>query len=386
MKYTELKKKAFAAIDDQRESIFGLSEFINKNPETAYKEEKAAAAITAFLGERGFRIEYPAGGLDTAFIADFSGERRPPGSRTVDILAEYDALEGVGHGCGHNLIAASAAAAAVGVSAVFSGNESEGLFRVVGTPAEEIMTEASGKTRLIDAGVFDNTAACLMFHPWIKTGVAKRDLGFVSLRFIFSGHTAHAAADPWNGRNALDAAVLLYNSISMLRQQLPNGLKLHCILPEAGRLINVIPDRAVAEVMLRSTDIDELKTFEPRIKKCADSAAEAAGCQVDKETLSFTSPVLFDRELFELAAENAQMLGDRLEEFSNWEASSDFGDLSRVVPSVSILYKTHDQMCWHSSEVARASRGQKANEAMLRAAKILAATAVDLVMKQNCDQ
>ena len=389
----QLKKIAFDAIDAEHESIIRLSRYINEHPETAYKEKKASGALKDFLSKRGFEITAPAGGLETAFVADFMVKRNTQLSSSdcpVALIAEYDALEGIGHGCGHNLVAAAAAAAAIGLAAAvdsagleFTGIDGS-LFRVIGSPAEETMTEAAGKNRLIKAGVFEGVGSCLMFHPWIKTGVAKTDLGCTAFRIVFSGRPAHAAADPWNGLNALDAAVTFYNSISMLRQQLPSGFKLHCIIPEGGTVLNIIPDRTVVEVMLRSTELEALNSVEERLRDCAEAAGTAAGCSVEVSQMAAVKPILFNQKLFDIAAENSKSLGESLETLPIWEASSDFGDVSREIPAMSLLYKTHDeQTCWHSAEAAAEAHTSEANEAMLRAAKILTATAIDLIYAKD---
>ncbi len=384
MNLQELKHAAFAAIDSQKSDIIRLSRYINGNPETAYNEKKAAAAMTEFLSERGFCTVPGAGGVETAFTAFYgkpycSTEEAETITVPAAILAEYDALPGIGHGCGHNLIAASAAAAGIGTAAAVDA-AAAGCFRIIGTPAEEILTEEAGKNRLINAGIFKKTEHCLMFHPWRETGVALKDLGFSAFRIEYSGRPAHAAADPWNGRNALDAAVLFYNAVSMLRQQLPPGLKLHCIIPEGGVVLNVIPEYTVAEVMVRSTELDELIDIEERIQDCARAAASASGCSFEIRKMAAVKPVLFSRMLFDKAAANMELLGESLYELPVWEASSDFGDVSREVPSLALLYKTHiDAVNWHSTEVADESFGEAANDAMLQAAKVLAATAIDLI-------
>ncbi|MDC7226255.1 MAG: peptidase dimerization domain-containing protein [Spirochaetales bacterium] len=392
MNLSDVKKRAFEAIDSEKDVIFRLSRYINLHPETAYKEEKAATALKDFLSERGFEIHSPAGGISTAFTADFdlaeSGSSELSGGESpvpVALIAEYDALEGLGHGCGHNLIAAAAASAAIGTADALKAAGASGVeqpaFRVIGSPAEEVMTEPAGKTRLIEAGVFRNVGAALMFHPWTETGVARKDLGCTAYRIVYQGRPAHAAADPWNGLNALDAAIGFYNSISMLRQQLPSGFKLHCILPEAGSVLNIIPEKAVVEVMLRSTELEELKAFGKRIIDCAEASASATGCSIEINLMADLKPILFNEKLFSLASENTLLLGEGLLPLPVWEASSDFGDVSRMIPSLSLLYATHgSDICWHSTDVARLSGKADANDAMLRASKILAATALDLIL------
>ncbi|HAK46494.1 MAG TPA: hypothetical protein DCO79_11330 [Spirochaeta sp.] len=388
MDLNELKKTAVDAVDADKQSIFKLSKYINAHPEAAYEERLATVALIDFLSQRGFKILTGAGGLETAFIADF-GSSDSAGAVPVPaaIIAEYDALPGVGHGCGHNLIAAAAAGAGLGVAAAIqaagSGSGSAApVIRVIGTPAEEIITEAEGKIRLIEAGVFKQVGSTLMFHPWGSTGVAEKDLGFRAFRITFTGRTAHAAADPWNGLNALDAAVIFYNSISMLRQQTPSSLKIHCVMPEAGTVLNVIPEKTVVEIMLRSPELEDLISFEKRIVDCTEAAAKAAGCDSVFKTMTAVKPVKFNRKLFELAAANMEASGEHLETLPLWQASSDFGDLSHEVPSLSLLYGTHDKnLRWHSRTVAEKSAETEANEAMLRAAKILAMTAIDILFE-----
>lgn len=385
MNLDKLKQTAVDAIERDKESLFSLSRYINSNPETAFEEKLSSKAISGFLAEKGFDIFPGAGGLKTAFVADF-GSTQAAGSAEVKtaIIAEYDALPGVGHGCGHNLIAAAAAAAGAGVAAALKEGPAGRVIRVIGTPAEEILTGTAGKNLLIEAGIFKNVGSALIFHPWSCTGVARKDLGCRSFRLVFSGRTAHAAADPWNGLNALDAAVIFYNSIAMLRQQLPSAMRVHCIMTEAGSVLNVIPDRAVVEVMLRSTELQDLVSFSKRIKDCAEAAGQASGCGIDLKMMASVKPIKFNQELFSLASANMEVSGEKLAALPVWQASSDFGDVSHEIPSLSLLYKTHDEdLCWHSRDVAKLSAGSEANEAMLRAAKILAMTAIDVLFAKN---
>ena len=386
-----LKRIALEKIEESHEALIKLSRFINSNPETAYRETKAVSALTSFFGERGFRITAPLCGIETAFSADYCRKEKVeiPDSGKTDLafIAEYDALKGIGHGCAHNLIAASAAAAAIGTAAAleaagpdfYKPDGSLPSFRVIGTPAEEIIERNAGKIVLLEAGAFDDVGTCLMFHPWTESGVALKDLGASACRVVFHGRAAHAAADPWNGINALDAGIIFYNSVSMLRQQLPPGLKMHCILPEAGRAVNVIPDRCVAEVMFRSTEIEELDGMAEKLEHCAEGAAATAGCTTELQLLSSMKPVLFNRKLFNLLERNMRSKGETLQEIPVWKASSDFGDVSRICPSISLLYNTHAGVkSWHSKEVARKAAENYAETAMLRAAGYLAMTAIDL--------
>ena len=379
----KLKKTALEAIDNERDEIFKLSRYINRNPEISFKENLASSELVSYLTNRGFTSTSPYGGLETAFLAGYNCDEH---QSCPAIIAEYDALSGIGHGCGHNLIAAAAAAAAIGTAAAVDEMKAEnprsGLsgFRVIGTPAEEVVDSLSGKTIMLENGAFSTTSSAVMFHPWTSTGVARKDLGYSVFKFIFKGRPAHAAADPWNGRNALDAAVIFYNSVAMLRQQLPPGMRMHCILPEAGTALNIIPEYCTAEVMIRSTELDYLKNVEDSLAGCGGGAAAATGCSYEMELLSSVKPILFNNDLFEKLKTNMWSRGESLSELPLWEASSDFGDVSRIIPSISLLYKTHDEStCWHSREAASEADTEDSNEAMLKAAGYLAMTTIDLL-------
>ena len=155
---------------------------------------------------------------------------------------------------------------------------------------------------------------------------------------------------------------------------------MHCILPEAGTALNIIPERCTAEVMIRSTELDYLEQAGRSIENCAAGAAAATGCEFKTEKIASVKPVLFNQKLFDLAHANAVRLGETLDELPLWEASSDFGDVSRELPSMSILYRTHESgICWHSRDTAEAAAGDAALDAMIRAAKILAMTVIDLI-------
>ena len=376
-----VKKKIISELDARRSEITALAVDIGRHPEIAWTEGYAAGRLCAFLDGSGFDIERGFCGIDTAFNASFGDTDMQSGVPAV--LAEYDALPAVGHGCGHNLIAAAAAGAAVALASAAGRHKPLRGFRIIGTPAEEVVDGISGKTLMLERGGFGGLSSALIFHPWTATGVARKDLGYSVFRAVFTGRTAHAAADPWNGRNALDAAVSFYNSLSMLRQQLPPGVKMHIILPEAGEALNIIPEKAVAEVMVRSTELDYLHSAEKGINGCAAGAAASAGCGFSLDKIAAVKPVLFNEGLFDLVSANYSLAadsGEPLRILPLWEASSDFGDVSRTVPALSLLYKTHDaDICWHSRDVAAASTAEPALASMLEASKILALTLADLI-------
>src|SRR6266487_1643602 len=203
-----LRQSACAAIDADRDALIDLSLRIHANPEVAYCEEKASAWLTEYLDGRGFEVERGIVEMPTAFRASAG-----TGSPVVAILAEYDALPGIGHGCGHNIIAASAAGAGIGVRAAL--DDLAGTVQVIGTPAEEVY---GGKVQMIRGGAFDGVDAAMMVHPGTRDAVVAKALACAELTVEYHGREAHAAAQPENGINALEAMIIAYNSINSLRQ------------------------------------------------------------------------------------------------------------------------------------------------------------------------
>jgi amidohydrolase len=369
------KERAAAHLEAQREEVANLSRKIHANPELAYEEHLASSSLAGFLMRQGFSVEIGAGDLATAFVASLGEKVSGP---TVAFLAEYDALPTIGHGCGHNLIGTAAAAAAAAVAN--SASHLPGQLQVVGCPAEEYTAGQAGKLRLLDAGVLSGIDACLMFHPWTETGVARSDLGFVVVDITFTGKPAHASADPWNGLNALDAAVLTYNSISMLRQQTKPDARIHCVITRGGEAVNVIPSEASLRCMIRSADDSYLKLLACRIEDCARASALGTGTEAGIDELTHVQPSRFNATLYGVVARNAESLGQPCREIPFWNASSDFGNVSQRMPAVCLLVKTHSPgIAWHSKEVAQGAVSDDAHAAMLVAAKIMAWSAIDLL-------
>lgn len=371
-----LKEKAIQRIESERRELISLSTKIHAHPELAYHEHESAVLLSRYLELKGFQVEQEAGGITTAFFAKKAGKEKAP---KIAFLAEYDALPEIGHGCGHNLIGTGAIAAAVGVAEVIG--DLPGTICVIGTPAEEYTEGKAGKIRLLEEGVFSGIDACLMFHPWTETASALSDFGFIIYDIAFSGKTAHAAADPWNGLNALDGVVQTYNAISMLRQQLKPDARIHCLITHGGDAVNVIPQNASMRIMLRSPDPQYLQDLSQRIQNCAQSSAMASGTNLNLKQVTYVKPSLFNHELFEIVKGNMEELDVELEKLDFWGASSDFGNVSQVIPSISFLMQTHDPgINWHSEEVVKGAVSDQAHSAMLFAAKILAMSAIDLMM------
>ncbi|OJJ56722.1 hypothetical protein ASPSYDRAFT_47999 [Aspergillus sydowii CBS 593.65] len=273
-------------IDEKHDEIHSINHKIHSAPELAYKEFQAHENFVSLLKSLDFNVTPHAYGVETAFSADFGS-----GGRLLVFNAEYDALPNIGHACGHNLIASASLAGFLGVVAALKASGAPGRVRLLGTPAEE---GGGGKLHLIDNGAYKDAAACLMTHPGpqylLKDGVtgvaAVKMLANVKWRIVFTGRTAHAAMEPWNGANALDAVCLAYNAVSMLRQQIRPYQRIHGVFREAGDRPNIIPDRSVAEYYVRSDTLVSAERLWERVKKCFEGAAHATGCEVVFEQLN----------------------------------------------------------------------------------------------------
>lgn len=268
--------------DSEASSLRQLNLAIHSNPETALEEVHAHANLTSFLEHRGFKVTRHAYGLSTAFEAEI-GTSGP----IVIFCAEYDALPAIGHACGHNLIATSSIAAFLALALSVEQWDIPGRVRILGTPAEEAH---GGKVQLIAAGAFSDPAiaAAIMVHPTSRRGIQAgyhgtagwRSIANGSLRVEFHGKAAHAGGDPWNGLNALDAAVAAYNSLAMLRQHIQVDERIHGIIKDGGKVPNIIPDYTCMQWSIRSGTAARTEELLARAKACFEAAGAATGCRV----------------------------------------------------------------------------------------------------------
>ncbi|KAF9563860.1 hypothetical protein CPC08DRAFT_661451 [Agrocybe pediades] len=366
-----------AKIAEMDSELRELSLDIHAHPELAYEERYAHDAYTAFLGKHGFEVEkhYL---LETAWKATFS---HGSGGRTIGVNSEMDALRGIGHGCGHNLIGISGVAVACGIRAAIEKHDIPGKIVLLGTPAEE---GGSGKIILQEKGGYDGIDACLMCHP------APGPVGSVSLssclalqRLIveYKGHTAHAALSPWEGKNALDAAVLGYNNISALRQQLKPTHRVHGIFEGKDWAPNIIPDYAKFLCYVRAPTRAEMEETLKRVLPCFHAAALATGCEVTitKEPGSSTYDL---RQNKALGAEVANIVLNKYGaidyEWGIKSASTDFGNITYAMPALhpGFAIPTIEDGGNHTIKFTRAAATPEAHHACLDVSKALAATGV----------
>lgn len=276
---TKAREVVSTTIDELNDKLRELNRTIHDHPETAYQEVFAHQTLTDFLRSQGFNVTPHAHGLDTSFQAEIGSN-----GRLIVYCVEYDALPNIGHACGHNLIATSSVAAFIGAAKTVLKLGIAGRVRILGTPAEE---GGGGKAKLIDAGAFkDDIAAAIMAHPTPShaykdgyTGIAGfRSIASHKLRIEFRGKSAHAAGEPWNGINALDAAVAAYNAISMLRQQIQPDERIHGVIEDGGTVPNVITEYTRMNWNIRSPTVQRADALLVRVKDCFEAAAKATGC------------------------------------------------------------------------------------------------------------
>ena len=379
----ELKKRVQEAVEGLRERLYEIARWLHENPELGSEEFKSVELLTGELEKQDFRVERGLLGMPTAFCATYKGRGYGP---RVAVLAEYDALPGVGHGCGHNLIAASAVGAGIAVSKLVG--ELDGEVMVVGTPAEEGHGPSAGsKVIMAEKGFWDDVDAVIMLHPSVRWSVGTCSLDIWNVKMEFEGKTSHAAASPHLGVNALNAATLAFIATHMLRQEARRdaNLVIHGIISEGGLASNVIPDRAVCDFGVRSSDDDYLEQMVEKVALCAEGAAMATGAKVKVKKEKLYSGKKINEPLVELMWNNYKAFGVDL---VDWResirgmpmASTDFGDVSqRTAAAGSYIKIAEEGTPGHSREFANASVTPMGLEAMIIGTKALAMTVIDLL-------
>lgn len=350
-----------------------LSARIHAHPELGYEEFQASAWVAELLDRHGFTVEKPLAGLETAFRASWRGSDDGP---RIALLAEYDALPEVGHGCGHNLICTASAAAAIAIKN--SWPEFPGTIEVYGTPAEE---GGGGKIVMLDEGAFDGVDVGLMFHPGVRNAVNTPSLAMTALTIRFTGRPSHAAIGPWEGRNAADAAMLFFAGVNALRQQMRPDARVHGVILEAGAKPNIIPAHSTIDFMVRADRGDYMFELTDRIIDIARGAALMTGTEADIERGKPYLDYRLSESLGAAAEANFAALGHSVEPITpdTPKASEDAGNLSYVLPFLPISVSISDEpIPGHSAEWREASISPKGAEALRIAAQVLAATAIDL--------
>lgn len=373
---SDLGARVVARIDRERDSLVELSLALHRDPEIAYQEHRASARLADHLAARGFAVERAYKGVATAYRADAAGRGGGP---TIAILAEYDALPDIGHACGHNLIAMSGTAAAIGVSEVLG--ELAGSIAAIGTPAEE---GGGGKVALVRAGGFDGIAAALMVHPSSRTLSGRSSLASNRVELEFHGRAAHAAAQPDRGVNALDGLIQTFNAVNAMRQQLRPDARVHGIITSGGSAANIIPEYAAGKFSVRARDHAYQKEVLRRFIACAEGAAAATGTRLDvtvNENSGYQNMVS-STPLAERWAEHVRRFGIEVAAATDDErmGSTDMGNVSQIIPSAHpYIGIAPEGTPAHSTAFRDAAGTPEAHANAIAAAKALALVAVDLL-------
>jgi amidohydrolase len=350
------------------DELVQLSREIHADPELAYQERRAAARIASVIERHGVPVQMGIGGLETAFRARVG----PPGP-SIALLAEYDALAGVGHGCGHNLIAMTNVGAFLHVAAE---TDLGMAIELIGTPAEE---DGGGKIDLLGAGVFDGVAFALSTHPAAqgRWGVSGTGLGIVGKRVIYRGVASHAGSSPERGRNALNGVIRLFVGIDAWRQHLPQDSRVHGIITYGGDAVNVIPARAEAKFGLRAKDLVTLEGMVATFTDVAQGAALETGTTVEiTDYLPLYAPVAANTRLGDVVADELRQRGVDAERGVLVTASTDLGNVSQKVPTDWIRFPvTERPIAGHSDAMRDASASDLAHRNALLVVEALAAAA-----------
>ncbi|KRT67913.1 MAG: amidohydrolase [Candidatus Rokubacteria bacterium CSP1-6] len=369
-----LKDAIGRAVDGLADELESLSHRIHANPELGYQEVKAAGWLSDFLAAKGFKVEKGLAGVETAYRATIETGEGP----TIAILCEYDALPGLGHACGHNVIATSGAGAGAALAAV-RGQLPKGRIQVIGTPAEE---GGGGKMKLIEGGVFTDVDCAMMIHGLDRTILHADLLGIVRVNFDFTGKAAHASADPWQGVNALDAVIQTFNAISALRQQVRPDVRIHGIITNGGQAPNIIPEAASATFYVRAATLDYMWEVYKKVVACAEGAARATGAQLQTvQVPTVYEPLKRNETLLGAFKVNLERLGDTPEPPDPSRlGSSDIGNVSQVIPAIQPYIKIAEAGTpIHSRAFAEAAVKPLARRGLVTAAKTMAMTTADLL-------
>lgn len=367
----EVHRRIEGQVDQLAGSLVDLSRDLHAHPELAMQETYAVERLTTFLSD-DFTVTQPYGGLDTSFRAD-AGAASP----VVAYLAEYDALPGIGHGCGHNLIAAGAVGAAAALRR--AAPELPGTVACIGTPGEE---GAGGKVLLLDAGAFSDVDAALMFHPSDRTLPIRHATASVHLTLEWRGVAAHAAGSPQDGRSALAAVIQFFTGVDALRQFVPESSRMHGIIADGGQAANVVPEYTRAEFMVRAATTAEVHALRERVTAVAQAAATATGT-----TVTIAAGLLYrerknNHTIADRVAYHLRRQGVTVEQpvLRGGTGSSDIGNVSLALPAIHPYLQVMDTGTpTHSRAMAEAVIRPRAHTAMVKMATALACAGADLL-------
>lgn len=372
------------SIDAAADELIEASHQIHANPELAFKEFFACETLTGVLKEHDLEVETGVFTLETAFQSDLKGSENGP---VAAILAEYDALPGIGHACGHNIIATTALGATLGLRGVI--DQLPGTVRLLGTPAEE---KGGGKELMARAGAFEDVDAALMIHPAGVNLASMPCICVAEVEVIYHGKSSHASAMPHKGINALDGLLLAYQAISNLRQHIRPTERIHGIITEGGDAPNIVPDRTAGQFYVRAANEKDLQKLKPRVQACFEAGAKGSGSEVeviwagvDYLDLNTNWPLA---DQFQTHAESLGRDFVPFEEALGFGAgSTDMGNVSHRVPSIHpMLAVAPPNVVIHNPEFAKWAASEKGDQAVIDGAKALALTTADYLLSPSLQE
>ncbi|MEM6429701.1 MAG: M20 family metallopeptidase [Deinococcota bacterium] len=369
-----LFKQIDANVENDKATLLNVSHTLHDNPEIRYEEVKAAGWLTDVLRERGFEVQKGYGSLPTAFVATMPGKSEGP---NVAVMCEYDALEGLGHACGHNVIATMGLGAGLALAPLMT--DLPGTLTVLGTPAEE---GGGGKVTMLEEGAFKNVDAAMMIHPSCYNSIGKPSLARVAWHVSYEGVPAHAAGSPHLGVNALDAIRLAFNGMDAMRQQVTPDTRYHAIIDHGGDAANIIPKAASLKVYIRAAAKNYLyDTLVPRMRNIFEGAALMTGTTVTINDLARPYENMIVNET--LAARfkaHAERIGREIPPHTDsGTGSTDAGNVSQVLPTLHAYLQIDATARPHTAEFATAAKSALGDQTVLDGAKVMASLAAELL-------
>ncbi|KAG0251714.1 hypothetical protein BG011_007427 [Mortierella polycephala] len=382
--HDEFAKTVHQAIESVSAEMRDISLKLHSDPELSYKEYHAHALLTDYLEKKGFTVERKAYGLDTAFVARAGNSDKV----TIGICSEYDALPGIGHACGHNLIAISGIATAIGLKAAIDKFQLQAEIKLFGTPAEET---SGGKIVMLNNGAFKDVDVCMMLHGANADVVYPAFLALDTVEVEYFGKASHASTSPWEGINALDAAILAYTNIGLMRQQMRPNQRVHGIIKDGGKAANIIPDYTHSAYTVRAPKYAEVEVLKKRVERIFKGAATATGCRVKLTWGNPYKDIVTNDPLTGKFVKymNAQGLQypSKQEQLSKLSGSTDMGNLTYAMPGIHPMFnilnlcgEDDKSMGLHTIAFAEAAAQPIGHTATLRAAKSLAMTGLECIL------
>jgi len=378
MSLETLRRDVVSAVEALKGELITLSHAIHAEPELSLNEFKAAERLAAAAESHALTVSREAFGMKTAFAAEFGKADGP----VVAILSEYDALPGIGHACGHNIIASIGYGAAIALSKIGL----PGMVRYLGTPAEEAH---GGKEIMARFGAFKGVDAAMMIHPANLNLMTMPTIAVADVEAVFHGKASHASAMPSRGVNALDAVVTAYSAIAQLRQHIRNSERIHGIITDGGMAPNIVPERAACRFFIRAADVHDLVKLKKRVVACFEAGALATGCRLE---LHWTGADYLDLKtnypLAEVFETHAKALGREFFPMADipqgFAGSTDMGNVSHRVPSIHpMLAVAPADVIIHNPEFAIWAASERGDAAVIDGAKALALTALDLMADKH---